>query len=299
VELRQLRYFVAVAEELHFSRAALRLNLAQSALSTQIRRLEEELGGPLLVRDSRNVTLTRAGEALLVDARELIAAADRAWRRARGLAHGGPEAIVVGCLGPAPGELLAPLLTQFRGARPEVRVEVHAFDFADILVSLRQRRADLVFTYLPVDEPDLTVTPLLEEPRVVVLAATHPLASRSELRPADLADATFISQPDTIPQRWRDFWLLVDELGERPSLAPRLAATLEEWLHLIAAGQGIDTAPEIVSRYYSWPNVSFVPLVGAPPATLALVRHREVRDPVLDAFAALAERLAAGSATGR
>jgi LysR family transcriptional regulator, benzoate and cis,cis-muconate-responsive activator of ben and cat genes len=129
VDLRQLRYFVAVAEELHFSRASARLNLAQSALSSQIRQLEAEVGGPLLVRSTRRVELTPAGEALLTDAREILAAADGALERCRALARGETGELVIGSLGPAPGGVLAPVLARFSGRHPNVRVEVRALDF--------------------------------------------------------------------------------------------------------------------------------------------------------------------------
>src|SRR5579859_1501616 len=110
MDLRQLRYFIAVAEELHFSRAAARLHLAQSALSAQIRQLEAEVGGPLLVRSTRRVALTPAGEALLADGRAILAAVDGALGRVRALARGESSSLVIGSLGPAPGALLAPLL---------------------------------------------------------------------------------------------------------------------------------------------------------------------------------------------
>src|SRR3954466_10791678 len=131
MDLRQLRYFVAVAEELHFSRAAARLRLAQSALSSQIRQLEREIGGALLVRSTRRVELTPAGEALLADAQDALAAADGALTRARALARGEAGSFVIGSLGPAPGGLLAPVLARFGSRHPDVRVEVRSFDFTD------------------------------------------------------------------------------------------------------------------------------------------------------------------------
>ena len=284
MDLRHLRSFVAVAEELHFSRAAQRLNLAQSAVSAQVRKLEHEVGGALLVRTSRRVALTPAGEALLGDARALLAAADDALARARGLARGETGTLVVGCFGPAPGELLATLLDRFQAYLPNVRVEVSAFDFAEVLERLRDGRLDVSFLYLPLDEPDIHVTPLLNEPRVVVMAADHPLARRESLRPEDLAQETFVTQPQSMPLLWRDFWMLVDELGERPRISPHVAPGIEQWLHQLARGDGIDTAPAIVDRFYSWPGIACVPLEGAPPATLALARMADRDDPAVAAF---------------
>jgi DNA-binding transcriptional LysR family regulator len=293
VDLRQLRYFVAVAEELHFSRAAARLNLAQSALSSQVRALEREVGGPLLVRSTRRVALTPAGEALLRDASEILAAADGALDRARALARGEAGSLTIGSMGPAGGGLLAPLLARLGSRHPGLRVEVRALDFSDIVESVRDRHVDVAFLYLPLDEPELELIPLISEPRVVVLPRDHRLARRRRLRPRDLRDETFIMQPQAVPEIWRDHWLLVDEFGERPRISPRTADKLEDWLTLIGQGEGIDTAPAIISRYYAWPDVAFVPLVDAAPATLAIARRRGEADPILDEFTALALEIAA------
>jgi DNA-binding transcriptional LysR family regulator len=294
MELRQLRYFVAVAEELHFSRAAGRLSLAQSALSSQIRQLERELGGPLLLRSTRRVELTPAGESLLHDAREILAAADDATHRARALARGEAGRLTIGSLGPAPGELLAPLLMRLGSRHPDVRVEVRAFDFTDTVDGLLDRHADLAFVYLPLPHPDLVVTPISSERRVVVLPRSHRLARRKRLRPRDLRDEVFVTQPPEVPRAWRDFWLLVDENdGHWPPISPHIADKLEDWLQLIARGEGVDTAPAIISRYYAWPELSYVPLYDAAPATLALARRRDAEHPLIGEVTELALDIAA------
>jgi LysR family transcriptional regulator, benzoate and cis,cis-muconate-responsive activator of ben and cat genes len=292
MDLRQLRYFVAVAEELHFSRAAARLSLAQSALSSQIRALEREVGGPLLVRSTRRVELTPAGATLFADAREILASVDEALHRVRALARGEAGSMTIGSLGPAPGGILAALLARFSSRHPGLRVEVRAFDFTDTVDGLRQSHADCAFLYLPLSDPELEVTPLLTEQRVVVLPATHHLARRKKLRPADLADETFVVQPSSVPQEWRDHWLLVAENGKRPPTSPHTADKLEDWLHLIANGEGIDTAPAVMSRYFAWPEVAYVPLVDAAPCTLAIVKRRDSADPLVAEFIELAVEIA-------
>ncbi|MCW3063886.1 MAG: LysR family transcriptional regulator [Solirubrobacterales bacterium] len=282
MELRQLRYFVAVAEELHFSRAAARLSLAQSALSSQIRQLERELGGQLLIRSTRRVELTPAGESLLADGREILAAADDAVHRARALARGESGRLTIGSLGPAPGEILAPLLARLASRHPDVRVEVRAFDFTDIVDGVLDRNAaDIAFVYLPLDEPMLHVTPLISEPRVVVLPRRHRLAKRKRLAPHDLAEEMFITEPPSVPQAWRDYWLLLDELGRRPPISPHIGDKLDDWLRLIARGEGIDTAPAIISRYYPWPELAYVQLVDAAPSVIALARRRDAEHPLV------------------
>lgn len=292
MDLRQLRYFVAVAEELHFTRAAARLHLAQSALSSQVRQLEREMGGPLLIRTKRRVQLTPAGETLLGEGREILAAVDETVSRTRALVRGEGNALVLGSLGPAPGGILAPLLAQFNGKHPTSSIEMRAFDFNEALRGLRERRADVAFLYEPLDEPDLLVTPLLSEPRVVVLPRSHRLSRRKKLRPADLADEMFVTQPLSISPAWRDFWLLTDQIGRQPAVSPYVGDNIEEWLHLIGRGEGVDTAPGIISRYYSWPDVTFVPLLEAPPATLVLARSTESNHPLVDEFVGLAVEVA-------
>jgi LysR family transcriptional regulator, benzoate and cis,cis-muconate-responsive activator of ben and cat genes len=292
IDLRQLRYFVAVAEQLHFSRAAADLNLAQSALSAQIRALEAEVGGPLFIRSTRRVELTPAGEALLADARPLLADSERALERVRSLARGEAGTLTIASLGPAPGDLLAPLMAQFASEHPRVRVVLRGFDFSEFADGVRDGLVDVGFIFLPLDDPEVVTLPLVAEPRVVVLPRTHRLAGRSELRPADLAAETFVTQPPSTPEKWRDFWLLVDQLGHRPTISPQIADKLEDWLLLIGQGAGIDTAPAVVARYYPWPEVRFVPLVDAPPATLAMAWRRDATSPSIAAFAKIARDVA-------
>jgi DNA-binding transcriptional LysR family regulator len=288
MDLRQLRYFVTVAEELHFSRAAARLHLAQSALSAQVRHLEEELGGPLLVRTTRRVTLTPAGQALFEDGQAILAAVDDAVSRARALARGEGEPLLVGSLGPVPGGVLPPLLSAFRDRHPNVPVEVRALDFNDPVSGLREGRAHTAFLYEPVPESDLRVTPLQAELRVVVMPRGHRLARRTELRPTDLDGETFVTQPNSMAVEWRDFWMLVDELGHRPPVSPYVGENIEEWLQLIGRGEGIDTCPAVIARYFAWPELAFVPLIDAAPATLVLARPREQAHPLVEQFVALA-----------
>lgn len=292
MDLRQLRYFVAVAEELHFSRAAARLHLAQSALSAQIRSLEQEVGAELLTRTSRRVALTPVGDALLTDARRLLADADAALGRARLLARSKQRRLIVGCLGPASAELLTPAIAAFGAHQDGVSVDVLAFDFAELLPCLHDGRADVAFVYLPYSDDDLSgldVVPLTEEPRIVALAESHPLSRRDALTPADLADEVFVTRAG-VSAAWRDFWLLTDQLGARPRQCPRQAVNRDDWLYLVASGHGIDTVPEFVAHRYHWPGIAYVPLVGAPPAQQAMVRLRAHSSDLPAAFIDLARR---------
>jgi DNA-binding transcriptional LysR family regulator len=295
MELKQLRYFVTVAEELHFSRAAARLHLAQSALSAQIRRLETEVGGPLLLRSTRQVELTPAGQALLTEGRAILTAAEGTLNHVQALARGESSSFSIASLGPVPGALFSPLLATFSGRHPQVRMDVRAIEFSEMVSAVRTGKADVAFLYAPLDEDDLEVTPLISEPRVAVLPSTHPLAGREWLTPADLAMETFVAQPEVTPLAWRDYWMLVDEVGHRPPISPYVGDNLEEWLYLIGRGEGVDTCPAIIARYFARPDVVFVPLRDAAPTTLVLAVHREVRQPMIDEFVELAVEIAANA----
>jgi LysR family transcriptional regulator, benzoate and cis,cis-muconate-responsive activator of ben and cat genes len=296
MELKQLRYFVTVAEELHFSRAAARLHLAQSALSAQIRRLEEEIGGPLLLRSTRQVLLTPAGEMLLAEGRAILAAADGTLSRVQAAARGEHSSLSIASLGPVPGALLAPLLSTFSGRHPQVRIDVRALEFSEMLSGLRTGKADVAFLYAPLNEDDLDVTPLLAEPRMAVVPHDHRLAKRKALVAEDLRGETFVAQPDQTPQSWRDFWMLVDELGERPPVSAYVGDNIEEWLHLIGRGEGVDTCPEIIARYFARPEVVFMPVSDAAPTVLVVAVMRDVLDPIIDEFVQLAVQIAANAA---
>ena len=296
MELKQLRYFVTVAEELHFSRAAARLHLAQSALSAQIRNLENEVGGPLLLRTTRQVVLTPAGETLLAEGRAILAAAEGTLTRVQALARGESASLSIASLGPVPGALLSPLLSTFSGRRPQVRIDVRALEFSEMLSALRTGKADVAFLYAPIDEDDLDVTPLISEPRFAVLPSTHRLADRQFVTPADLAGETFVAQPDVTPQSWRDYWMLVDEIGERPPISPYVGDNIEEWLHLIGRGEGVDTCPAIIARYFQPPDVVFIPVRDAAPTTLVLAVLHDAHDPMIDEFIELAGEIAANAA---
>ncbi len=288
MELRQLRYFLAVAEDLHFTRAAQRMHVAQPALSAQIRVLEREIGGPLLDRSTRNVRLTAAGEGLAREAREIVDAADRALAEARISVRHEALHLVVGCLG-APGDVLADTLDVFAVQVADARIEVQTFDFVELWDALAAGEVDLAFAYLPQDLQDfrelpaigkLDVVQLIDEPRVVVLPASHRHAGRKALRPSELASETFITHPDGVPESWRDFWLLREQLGARPAVCDVKAQNVDQWLHLIERGRGIDTCPAYVARYYSWPTLSYVALLDAPPSSLAVLSRKRDRTPL-------------------
>ncbi|MEV7430603.1 MULTISPECIES: LysR family transcriptional regulator [unclassified Nocardioides] len=200
METRELRYFVAVAEELHFGRAAARLGMAQPPLSRAISRLERRLGAPLLLRTSRSVALTEAGAVLLAEARAALDAVEAAEQRTRraALASADQPGIVLACKAGASSELLAKLLDAYAAEPGAVRVEVALCGPGQQQRLLRTGRADVAILHAPYDDlVGLDSEELVTEGQVAVLPAGHPLTGRAELHVDDLVDV-----PDLPAPRW-------------------------------------------------------------------------------------------------
>jgi DNA-binding transcriptional LysR family regulator len=248
MELRHLRYFVAVAEERHFGRAAARLHMAQPPLSQQIRHLETELGIELLRRTTRRVDLTAAGEAYLARAREVLAAVDAAGDEARRVAEGLVGRVVIGCVGSATYSLLPALARALREELPDI-------DFAfrgemlvpDQVAALRDGRIDLALLRPPVDEAALRLTTLRREGLIVALPEGHPLAARKRLRVTDLRDEELIVHAGRGRSVMHD---LVTALCRQAGFEPRVRHEVAETSTLVtfvAAGLGVALVPEPVA----------------------------------------------------
>ncbi|RDI42005.1 LysR family transcriptional regulator [Nocardia mexicana] len=255
LDLRKLRYFVSVAEQRHFGRAAERLYIAQPVLSRQIRAFEQELGCDLLVRTTRSVELTAAGKQLYDEARGILASVDAAVRRVRD-ADQDVRRLVVAF---SPGLHVADAIRAFAVRHPGVETDLVPARWWEQDAPLRDGRAQIGYLRRPFDESGLRTIPVGDEPRVACMPATHPLARRTELTSADLD-------------------------GERTIDAPtRRTSSLEEKFELIASGRGIALVPLSVARSYSRPDLVYVPVTDAPraEACLAVVadrRDRLVRD---------------------
>ena len=208
LDLRKLRYFVAVAEELHFGRAAERLFLAQPVLSRQIQKLEQELGVTLFERTSRNVALTRAGRQLVDEARPLLAAGDAARRRVRQAAEARPTLTVGFFIGDA---TVTRAIRRFRERRPDVTTQVRRIYWSDQAQVLLDGAADVAFVHLPIDERGLELVPLYAEERVALLAADHPLARQKSIEIAQLAD-----DPVVLHRGASDDWEAFHNQNPRP-----------------------------------------------------------------------------------
>src|SRR3954454_14582616 len=180
LDLRKMRYFVAVADRLHFGRAAEELHIAQPALSRQIRALEQDLGASLFTRDRHGVALTDAGRQLLVDAGPLLASADAVRRRVTAAARGSRRLVV----GFRTGIPVIPAAQAFAARHPEVVVDVQRMEWDDQAPMLLDGRVDVGYVRLPIDETGLRLTPLYTEPWVAALPAGHRLAGKEQITEA-------------------------------------------------------------------------------------------------------------------
>ena len=281
MELRHLRYFVAVAEERHFGRAAARLHMAQPPLSQQIRQLEGELGLPLLTRSTRRVDLTPAGAAYLERAREILAAVDAAGEEAERIASGRSGRLVVGCVGSATYSLLPSLARRLREEVPEVY-----FGFRGEMLSpeqaamLHDGSLDLALLRRVPDETGLTVTAVRHDRLLVAAPHGHRLAGRRRLRAADLADEDLVVHAGGGRSAMN---AVVHGLFEGAGLEARVAHQVAETSTLVtfvAAGLGIAVVPEPTSAL-AVPGVVYVPLVGAPRMELVAANRSGDPNPVL------------------
>ncbi|MDC0773878.1 LysR family transcriptional regulator [Streptomyces sp. HD] len=297
VHVRDLRYFVAVAEELHFTRAAERLYVSQPALSKQVRALERQLGVELFRRAPQGVTLTEAGVALLPHARRVLEAwseGSGALEAARAAARG---TLVVGMsTSPGRGGLLPAIRSRFTAAHPDTVLRLRQVGWADPTAGLADGDADVAFVWLPLPDPDRYAwTVLVEEPRLVALPDTHPLASRPEIDFTDLLDEQFLALP-TSAGPLRDYWLALEERGGRPPRIGAEVASTEETYEALVAGLGVCLVATGNAPLITLGGVVTRPVRGLSPSRYALAwRRADERRPLVRAYAEACRRSTGGA----
>jgi DNA-binding transcriptional LysR family regulator len=279
LDLRKLRYFIAVAERLHFGQAATALHITQPALSRQIRQLEHDLGVELFVRTSREVTLTPGGERLLQDGRRLLTAARETRERARGATA--RPALTVGFM---LGVDVDPTLRIFRERHPEVGVQLQRLRWWNQAEALLDGRVDVGFVRFPVSPHGLGLLPLYAEPLTVALAADHPLATRPSVAITDLADEPVLRYADA-PPAWNAFWSMDPRPdGSQPRHGP-VVRDMEEVVQYVRAGSGVAFLPAAISAAFPRPDVAYVPLTGVPAGQIVLAWEAARQSALVGAFA--------------
>ena len=281
IELRHLRYFVAVAEELHFGRAAQTLGMAQPPLSQQIKRLEVRLGVALFRRNRRHVELTDIGAVLLDEARALLAHASRVNEAVRRAAAGTAGTVRMGFVGSAAHEVLPALLRRFREAVPDARVTLTELATTEQVTAIADGTMDAGLVRMPISSTDVATRPLVEEPLVIALPDFHPLAHRHRLPLAALADQPFVLFGRQLNPLFHDEVIsachdagfspdVVQEAGEMPTI-----------VSLVAAGLGVSLVPASMERLRT-DGVVYIPLQGrGVRITIALAWRREHPSPLV------------------
>jgi DNA-binding transcriptional LysR family regulator len=280
VDLRKLRYFVAVAEQLHFGRAAEALHIAQPVLSRQIRALEDELKAQLFVRDKRATELTPAGRQLLADAGPLLAGAE-ALRRRVTRAAGGCDSFTIGFM---PGLIVTEAVCALTSLHPQLTVDVLRTNWDDQIAVLHDGRADVSYVRLPVDQSGLQVRPLLTEPRVAALPAGHRLAGKDTIAIADLADEHLLQDPAAVPE-WRD---VAAEMRDPDRPRAPFFRTVEEKLEHVAAGRGIVLLPLSTALFYTRPGVAYSHVSDIAPNQVCLAWEATRTSRLIQDFVAIA-----------
>ncbi len=284
VEIRQLQIFVAVAEELHFRRAARRVGLTQPALSHQVAQLEERLAVRLLDRTSRSVALTEAGAAFLESARKLLADLDRAVDEARRIGGHARRKLVVGYLEYMNLPFLGPTLRALRERHPDAEVEHRDMHSAEVLEALAERTIDIGFTIMPIEHPDLVARPVVEGEWVVVVPDDHPLAAEETVRLEALAGQPLVVFARRLNPPLHQ-WLLERlraAIGDEPRIAYQTAQA-HLGPSLVAEGVGLFVVASYVPRSLP-PGVTMRPLSGFEPMRVAAVWRADNQSEILRDF---------------
>jgi DNA-binding transcriptional LysR family regulator len=284
LELRDLRYFLAVADELQITRAAARLHVSQPTLSQAMERLERNVGASLLLRHSGGVGLTAAGEVLVAKATAALAAVDDA---VAAVTANLPEPLAVGFLPPV-HEAAGAAVTALRAGHGDLDVRWVALDYADQLSRLRGSTVDVAFVWAPYDDVDVSFAEVTSEAQVILMASDHPLASRPAVTSDDVGDTRDRRLWRSAGEVLLDPCHLSDRAGYRRTHGGRVPATIDETWALVASGQATALAPASVAQAYARSGVIQRRVVDAAPAVLAIAWRSADTRPQIQALVELA-----------
>lgn len=273
-----MRYFVAVAEELHFGRAATRLHMSQPPLSRAVKQLEAEIGALLFARSPTGVTLTPVGTVLLDEARALLGHADRV--RVRVSAAAGAATITIGILGDGTDPGVSRLAAAYRRTHPGIDIRIRDTDLTDPTCGLRTGLVDVALTRAPFDETALTVRTLRTDPVGVVLRADDPLARCDRLRLAELNDRRWFQFPQGTDPIWQSYWN-----GGTPRREGPVVRAVQECLHAVLWNGTVGLAP----LGHDLPaELAVVPLIDMVPSRVVAVCNEGDTNPLIRSFIEIA-----------
>ncbi len=277
MELRHLRYFVAVAEELHFRRAAERLHIAQPAVSEQVRKLEEELGVRLLNRTQRSVSLTDAGAVFLREARRVLEQAEAARLAARNARDRVTSSLRIGYMPASLPASVPRTLQRLAMSMPQLETTLEHGSGAELIEAVRAERLDAAIVALPAPTAGLRKTALGEQRALAALPVIHDHAVKPEIRLEQVAPDRIVVLPREANRPFYDAVVAsCHDAGLSPTLVEMPDAQVERALLAVASGAGMALLPESVAERYATPGVRFLPLGGDAPAfATAVVTRRE------------------------
>jgi DNA-binding transcriptional LysR family regulator len=297
MELRQLRYFLAVAEELHFGRAAEKLHMSQPPLTVQIRRLEKELGAQLFDRSTRRVSLTPMGEAFQKRVKTVLDDLEDAVAEINDVGNGRRGRLRVGFVSSASYTVIPEAVRRFRELQPRVDLVLRPLTSGEQVEELLEGGLDLGLIRDPEPAPGLTLEPLLTEALVAVIPERHPLASHQEVAPDDLAQEGMILFPYRLMPGFVSQVLRIFKTGRIPHMVQQ-AIHQETVVGLVAAGLGISILPESISRFQTT-GVVIRPITTGPKTSLIIARAGRPAPAAAEFVACLHEAVLAASLPAR
>jgi DNA-binding transcriptional LysR family regulator len=297
MELRHLHYFIAVAEELHFSRAAERLHISQPPLSQQIRDLEEELGVKLFERTKRQVHLTEAGNVFLERSYLVLAQLEQAIEATQRIGRGEVGRLAIGFVDSAMYTVLPEILRSFREQFPAVELRLHELTTAQQIQALYDKQIDVGIVRSAISEPGLSVECLLSESLVLALPETHPLSAQTQVALSALADESFILFPAKMGLVfYEQMMTMCQQAGFRPKVAQE-AIQMQTIIGLVAAGLGIAIVPASLQNFHR-SGVIYRPLQEQVSDTgLYLTWRQHDSSPLIGAFLSLTRKTTQGEST--
>ncbi|WTW93989.1 LysR family transcriptional regulator [Streptomycetaceae bacterium NBC_01309] len=287
LERHEIESFLAVADELHFGRAADRLLVSRARVSQTIQKLERRVGAPLFERTSRRVQLTPLGRQLRADIAEHHQAINDGFARAAASARGVAGVLRLGVMG-SYGQLMIDIFDTFSARHPDCEVQIREIYFSDPFGPLRNGEVDIAVPWLPVDEPDLAVGPSVgSESIILAVSARHPFAHRESVGLEELGGETVVSLPvgSAMPEYWVEAHAPRRTPSGRPIPTGPSVSTFHELLSTVATGQAISYASGHGARFYPTPNVAYVPITEDPQVTWALVWRKSDENHRIRAFA--------------
>ena len=284
IDLKLLRYFLAVAEELHFGRAAARLNMSQPPLSIHIKDLEQQLGTLLVVRHSRSVALTHAGKILMEESRRLLSSANQALARVEQIGRGEAGRVELGVIGTAMWGKMRPVMRRFLKEHPNVEVLFRENMPAMQMAMLERRELDAgVWRMATAPSPGFTSLRLHESSFLVAMPEEHPLAARKAIPLATLRNEYFVTMPSIHTD-----WTFLQRVCQSAGFSPMIIREVREpqtVLAMVSMGIGITLIADSYAQM-AWPGVAFRPLEERIPADLYIVYDQHQATPALEKLVA-------------